>query len=107
MRHEWFANGVMLGYRYDGSPIVWADGTPAPPDESHPYIADRPARRPRARMSGSTTAARRSTCYGRGFVLLRLGDNPPSGTSIEQAAQQRGVPLTCDRARRAEGARGL
>jgi hypothetical protein len=27
-------------------------------------------------------------------VLLRLGANPPSGASIEQAARQRGVPLT-------------
>src|SRR6185312_8560818 len=37
MRHEWFANGVMLGYRYDTSPIVMPDGTPVPPDPSHPY----------------------------------------------------------------------
>jgi hypothetical protein len=28
-------------------------------------------------------------------VLLRLGDNPPAGNGIEQAARQRGVPLTC------------
>ena len=38
MRHEWFANGVMMGYRYDNSPIVAADGTPGPPDLSHPYV---------------------------------------------------------------------
>ena len=48
MRHEWFANGVMLGYRYDDSPIVWPDGTPRaarPVASLHP---DRAARRPRA-----------------------------------------------------------
>ena len=28
-------------------------------------------------------------------MLLRLGRNPPSATSITSAAQQRGVPLTC------------
>ena len=27
MRHEWFANGIMLGYRYDNSPLVWPDGS--------------------------------------------------------------------------------
>jgi 2-polyprenyl-6-methoxyphenol hydroxylase-like FAD-dependent oxidoreductase len=93
MRHEWFANGVMLGYRYDGSPIVWADGTPAPPDPSHPYVQ---TARPGARAPHVWLGDGRSTLdlYGRGFVLLRLGDNPPSGTSIEQAAKQRGVPLT-------------
>jgi 2-polyprenyl-6-methoxyphenol hydroxylase-like FAD-dependent oxidoreductase len=93
MRHEWFANGVMLGYRYDGSPIVWADGTPAPPDESHPYVQ---TARPGARAPHVWLDDGRSTLdlYGRGFVLLRLGQNPPAGMSIEQAAQQRGVPLT-------------
>jgi hypothetical protein len=93
MRHEWFANGVMLGYRYDGSPIVWADGTPAPPDQSHPYVQ---TARPGARAPHVWLDDGRSTLdlYGRGFVLLRLGHNPPSGASIEQAAQQRGVPMT-------------
>jgi hypothetical protein len=93
MRHEWFANGVMLGYRYDGSPIVWADGTPAPPDESHPYVQ---TARPGARAPHVWLGDGRSTLdlYGRGFVLLRLGTNPPTGAAIEQAAQQRGVPLT-------------
>ncbi len=86
MRHEWFANGVMLGYRYDGSPIVWADGTPAPPDESHPYVQ---TARPGARAPHVWLGDGRSTLdlYGRGFVLLRLGRHPPSGASIEQAAR--------------------
>jgi hypothetical protein len=93
MRHEWFANGVMLGYRYDGSPIVWADGTPAPADQSHPYVQ---TARPGARAPHVWLDDGRSTLdlYGRGFVLLRLGPNPPPGASIEQAAKQRGVPLT-------------
>ncbi len=37
MRQEWFANGIMLGYRYDDSPIVWPGGTPVPPDETSTY----------------------------------------------------------------------
>src|SRR5215212_4839179 len=77
MRHEWFANGVMMGYRYDNSPIVWPDGTPAPPDQSHPYIQ---TARPGARAPHVWLDDGRSTLdlYGRGFVLLRLGANPPS-----------------------------
>ena len=94
MRHEWFANGVMMGYRYDNSPIVWPDGTPAPPDQSHPYIQ---TARPGARAPHVWLDDGRSTLdlYGRGFVLLRLGANPPAAAQILQAAEQRKVPLTC------------
>ena len=92
MRHEWFANGVMLGYRYDNSPIVWPDGTPTPPDPSHPYIQ---TARPGARAPHVWLRDGRSTLdlFGRGFVLLGLGTNPPSTARIEQAARQRRVPL--------------
>ena len=70
MRHEWFANGVMMGYRYDNSPIVWPDGTPAPPDLSHPYIQ---TARPGARAPHVWLGDGRSTLdlFGRGFVLLQ------------------------------------
>jgi hypothetical protein len=93
MRHEWFANGVMLGYRYDNSPLVWADGTPAPPDVSHPYTQ---TARPGARAPHVWLKDGRSTLdlFGRGFVLLRLGNNPPEAANIEAAATARGVPLT-------------
>ena len=93
MRHEWFANGVMLGYRYDNSPIVWADGTPAPPDPSHPYTQ---TARPGARAPHVWLADGRSTLdlFGRGFVLLRLGDKPLPAANIARAAEAHGVPLT-------------
>ncbi len=92
MRNEWFANGVMLGYRYDNSLIVVPDGTLAPPDPSHPYVQ---TARPGARAPHVWLGGGRSTLdlYGRGFTLLRLGTNAPSGRSIEDAARQRGVPL--------------
>jgi 2-polyprenyl-6-methoxyphenol hydroxylase-like FAD-dependent oxidoreductase len=93
MRDEWFANGVMMGYRYDNSPIVRADGTPAPPDLSHPYVQ---TARPGARAPHVWIGDNRSTLdlFGRGFVLLKLGRAPPSTTNIETAASERGVPLT-------------
>ncbi|MBX9847125.1 MAG: FAD-dependent oxidoreductase [Xanthobacteraceae bacterium] len=93
MRHEWFANGVMMGYRYDHSPIVFPDGTPAPPDLSHPYVQ---TARPGARAPHVWIGESRSTLdlFGRGFVLLKLGRASPSTTGIETAARARGVPLT-------------
>jgi 2-polyprenyl-6-methoxyphenol hydroxylase-like FAD-dependent oxidoreductase len=93
MRHEWFANGIMLGYRYDNSPIVLPDGTPAPPDVSHPYTQ---TARPGARAPHVWLKDGRSTLdlYGRGFVLLRLGNSATAGSAIVSAAKQRGVPLT-------------
>jgi 2-polyprenyl-6-methoxyphenol hydroxylase-like FAD-dependent oxidoreductase len=93
MRHEWFANGVMMGYRYDNSPIVWSDGTPVPPDPSHPYTQ---TARPGARAPHVWMKDGRSTLdlYGHGLVLLRLGDNPPAADNIIAAAKARSVPLT-------------
>ena len=88
MRHEWFANGVMLGYRYDDSPIVWPDGTPAPPDISTYMQTARPgARAPHVWLRDG-----RSTLdlFGRGFVLLRLGANPPDAPRLRAAAATAG-----------------
>ena len=92
MRHEWFTVGVHLGYRYDGSPIVMPDGTPAPPLSTSSYVqtARAGARAPHAWLPDG-----RSTLdlFGRGFVLLRLTRDAPGGERIAGAAAQAGVPL--------------
>ena len=98
MRHEWFMNGFHLGYRYDDSPIVWPDGTPAPPLETQTCSQ---TARPGARAPHVWLSDGRSTLdlYGRGFVLLRLGAEAPSGEGIAQAAMAAGLPLqivACD-----------
>src|SRR5262245_10430206 len=92
MRHEWFMNGYHLGYRYDDSPIVWPDGTPAPPLETQTYTQ---TARPGARAPHVWLADGRSTLdlYGRGFVLLRLGADAPVGEGLARAAAAGGVPL--------------
>jgi hypothetical protein len=92
MRHEWFMNGFHLGYRYDESPIVWPDGTPAPPLERSTYTQ---TARPGARAPHVVLPDGRSTLdlFGRGFTLLRLGPDAPSGEGIVQAAAAAGVPL--------------
>jgi hypothetical protein len=92
MRHEWFMNGFHLGYRYDDSPIVCPDGTPAPPLETSTYTQTaRPgARAPHVGLpDGSSTL----DLFGRGFTLLRLGPDAPSGEGLLQAAADAGVPI--------------
>ncbi len=92
MRHEWFMNGFHLGYRYDNSPIVWPDGTPAPPLETSTYTQTaRPgARAPHVVLpDGSSTL----DLFGRGFTLLRLGPDAPGGEGVLRAAAAAGVPI--------------
>jgi len=92
MRHEWFTIGVHLGYRYDGSPIIVPDGTPAPPLSTSSYVQ---TARPGARAPHAWLPDGRSTLdlFGRGFVLLRLRRDAPGGERIAGAAAQAGVPL--------------
>jgi 2-polyprenyl-6-methoxyphenol hydroxylase-like FAD-dependent oxidoreductase len=92
MRHEWFTIGFHLGYRYDGSPIVWPDGTPPPPLEASTYAQ---TARPGARAPHAWLPDGRSTLdlFGRGFTLLRLGADAPGTERIESAAAAAGVPL--------------
>ncbi len=92
MRHEWFMNGFHLGYRYDESPIVWPDGTPAPPLETSTYTQ---TARPGARAPHVALPDGRSTLdlFGRGFMLLRLGADAPGAEGLLQAAATAGVPI--------------
>ena len=96
MWHEWHTTGIHIGYRYDHSPIVVGDGTHPPPLEVSTYIQTSHAgcRAPHAWMKDG-----RSTLdlFGRGFVLLCLGANPPDGASLLAAAKARGVPMREER----------
>ena len=92
MKREWFTIGFHLGYRYDASPIVWPDGTPAPPLETSTYTQ---TARPGARAPHAWLPDGRSTLdlYGRGFTLLRLGADAPKAERLRAAADAAGVPL--------------
>ena len=88
--------GVVLGARYDNSPIVIPDGPP-PADELERYAASSVpgGRAPHLwlddkRSSGSSLFDR----FGRYFTLLRLPGAPPDTASLEAAARKAGVPLT-------------
>jgi hypothetical protein len=92
---EFASIGVQLGARYDGSPIVAADGAP-PPDEFDRY---RPSGVPGGRAPHYWPGPGRGPGdslfdqFGRGFTLLRLGGGAPDANPIEAAARRRGVPL--------------
>lgn len=92
MKREWYTIGIHLGYRYDNSPVIVPDGTPTPPMEGSSYDQ---ISRPGARAPHVWLADGRSTLdlFGRGFVLLRLGDRPPSVDALAVAAQRASVPL--------------
>ena len=91
---EFASLGVQLGSRYDGSPIVVADG--APPAEDP--VTYRPSSVPGGRAPHFWLGAGRElgdSIYDRlgvGFTLMCLGA-PDRASSLAAAAQRRGVPL--------------
>lgn len=92
LQKEWFAVGVGMGYRYEGSPIVVPDGSPEPPDEIGTYEQTaRPGHRaPHAWLSDGRSII---DLFGKAFVLLRFGSPPVAAGDLPAAARQRGVPL--------------
>ena len=82
-----------LGYRYDNSPIVIADGPPPPePEDTRIYT---PSSHPGGRAPHAWLKDGRSTLdlFGRGFTLLRFGRERPGDAGIVAAAVARAVPL--------------
>lgn len=85
--------GMVLGYRYEGSPIVVPDGSPPPLD--HPMIYE-PSAHPGCRAphlwleDGSSLYDH----FGPGFTLLSLAGDAAAAEAVGRAAAQRGVPLS-------------
>jgi 2-polyprenyl-6-methoxyphenol hydroxylase-like FAD-dependent oxidoreductase len=82
--------GGEIGYRYEGSPICVADGTPEPADAVEQCIQNA---RPGARAPHAWLKDGRSTLdlYGKGFTLVRTGEADPE--PIMRAAAAANVPL--------------
>lgn len=93
MKREWYTIGIHLGYCYSDSPVIIPDGTPEPPNEVATYTQ---TSRPGARAPHAWLSDGRSTLdlFGRGFVLLRLGPEPPDGAGLAAAAEQVGMPFS-------------
>lgn len=92
---NYVTDGTALGYRYDPSPLCWDDGSPPIEDTITEY---RPSSRPGSRAPHAWLADGRSTLdlFGRGFTLLRLGEQPPETSSIAAAFARRRVPLSVE-----------
>ena len=90
-RKEWECDGVVLGYRYEGSPVIVPDGTPPLDDDLSIY---EPTARPGHRAPHAWLPDGRSTLdlFGKGFVLLRF-DRALDPAPLQRAAEQRHVPL--------------
>ena len=92
MRREWFTLGAHLGYRYEGSPVCWPDGTASPADDPRAY---EPTARPGHRAPHAYLADGRSTLdlFGRSFTLLGFGADANEAAPLLDAAKQRKVPI--------------
>lgn len=79
-------------YCYERSPICAPDDAPIPEPETAQFV---PSTRPGSRAPHAWLADGRSTIdlFGDGFMLLRLGADPPDAARLIEAAKARGVPL--------------
>jgi hypothetical protein len=77
--------GIELGYRYEGSPLVWAEPNPPTPDFATYTPTARPgARAPNVFLDNGTAL---HDLFGPGFTLLDFGDKARPTRSID------GIPL--------------
>lgn len=92
VRREFNIPGVTFGGRYDGSPIIVADGTSAPPDAPNTYV---PSACPGGRPPHAWLADERSLydTFNFEWTLLVLGEDAPDASGFERAAQQTGLDL--------------
>ncbi len=91
---EFKSLGLVLGYRYNDSPIVVGDGTEPPPEEVINY---RPSAYPGSLAPHFWLEGGRSLFdgFGEGLTLLAADDVPPAEfAAIVTAAAGRGVPMT-------------
>lgn len=93
MDREYDTDGIVLGYRYEGSPIIVPDGSPEPKFDVMRYTETaRPGHRaPHAWIEDGEVKSTLDL-FGRGFTLLRF-DASVSVDALLLAAKQRDVPL--------------
>ena len=92
-KEEFASIGIVLGARYDGSPIVVSDGTVPPEDDPAVYVpsATPGGRAPHYWIDGKISLFDR---LGPWFTLLRLGTDAPDTGALEDAADGLDIPLS-------------
>lgn len=89
---EFYTLGVVLGSRYEHSPVIVDDGS-SPPAEHHEKFE--PSAHPGC-LAPHAWLADGSSLYDRlgpGFTLLQLDDDADHGAAIAAAAAKAGIPL--------------
>ena len=91
-KEEFASLGVVLGARYNTSPVISSDGSQPPPDERATYI---PSACPGGRAPHYWINEHLSLYdqLGPWFTLLCLGPNPPEIKTFKLAASKFNVPL--------------
>lgn len=92
VRLEFNIPGVTFGGRYDGSPLIVADGSTPPPDSPNHYV---PTACPGGRPPHAWLADGRSLydSFHTEWTLLALGPQAPATTGFETAARSLGLDL--------------
>ena len=92
VRREFNIPGVTFGGRYDGSPIIVADGTTAPPDAANSYT---PCATPGGRPPHAWLPDGRSLfdTFHSEWTLLVMGPEQVATTAFENAAKSMGLDL--------------
>ena len=86
------SSGTLLGYRYEGSDIIVADGSPEPPDDARRYVPTaRPGHRaPHVWLDNGDALYDR---FGKGFTLLQLGEVACDVSDFVERAAELNMPL--------------
>ena len=90
---EFASLGIRLGARYDGSPLIVADGSEPPAGTPIDYIPTScpGGRAPHAWLENGDSILDR---FGKWFTLLKLGRTDVDTGSLEAATMAQGVPLS-------------
>jgi 2-polyprenyl-6-methoxyphenol hydroxylase-like FAD-dependent oxidoreductase len=91
-RAEFDIPGITFGTRYDGSPILWTDGSPSPPDSANTYV---PCASPGGRAPHLWLTEDRSLfdVFGFEWTVLRIGSASPAADRFLSVAQRCGLDL--------------
>ncbi len=96
MDREYDTDGIVLGYRYEGSPIIVPDGTPEPEFDVMNYTTTaRPGHRAPHAWIGDGEDKSTLDLFGRGFTLLRFDPTVPIDALVAAAAE-RNMPLVVE-----------
>ncbi len=90
---EFFTLGLVLGARYDGSPIIVPDGTEPPPEHFSDYVpsACPGCLAPHAWLEDGSSLYDQ---FGQGLTLLITGAADDGVDALVREASRRGIPLT-------------